>query len=62
MIGVAAYIRFNHMCKHTRIFDNVLLQIPCAPYRNFLAKDESMLSLAGANEKTADDRTSSAQS
>ena len=62
VIGVTAYIRFNHMCKHTRILDNILLQIPCATYRNFLTKDEPMMSLAGANEKTANYRTSSAQS
>src|SRR5215831_20712500 len=60
VIGVAAHIRFNHLGKHTRILDNILLQIPCATYRNFLTKDEPMMSLAGTNEKTADDRTSSA--
>jgi hypothetical protein len=48
------------MCKHTRILDNISLQIPRATYRNFLTEDEPMLSLAGADEKTADDRTSSA--
>ena len=62
VIGVAAHIRFNHLCKYTRILDNILLQIPGATYRNFLTKDESMLSWAGAQEKTANDRTSSAQS
>ena len=61
MIRVAAHIRFNHLCKYTRILNNILLQIPCATYRNFLTEDKSMMSLAGANEKTTDDRTASTQ-
>ena len=61
MIRVAAHIRFNHMCKRTRILDNILLQIPGTAYRNFLTKDEPMMSLAGTQEKTADDRTTGTQ-
>ena len=61
MIGVAAHIRFNHLGKHLRILDNILLQIPCATYRDFLTKDKSMMALAGAHEKTADDRTAGTQ-
>ena len=43
------------------VLDNVLLQIPCATYRDFLTKDEPMPPLAFANEKTAHDGTSSTQ-
>ena len=60
VIGVATYIRFNNVCKHTRIFDNILLQILCATYRNFLTKHKPMTSFADANKKTADNRTVSA--
>ena len=60
MIRVAAHIRFDHLCKHTRILDHILLQLPGATYRDFLTKDEPMVSWAGANEQTADDGTSSA--
>ena len=39
---------------------DILLQIPGATYRDFLTEDKSMMALAGAHEKTADDRTAGA--
>ena len=48
VIGVAAHIRFDHLCKHTRILDNILLQLPGATHRDFLTQDEPMMSLANA--------------
>src|SRR6266516_2863427 len=61
VIWIATHIGFNNVRKGLRILDNILLQIPCPTYRDFLAKDQSMMSLAYTDQKTADDGTSCAQ-
>ena len=61
MIRVAPHIGLNNVRKGLRILNDILLQIPCPTYRNFLAKDEPMMSSAFTDQKSADHRTSRTQ-
>ena len=58
MIRVAPYIGLDNVRERARVLNDILLHIPRPTHGDFLAKHQSMTSLAGTDQECTDNRAS----